>query len=62
VKNLFYALIGLGVVVLLIGVALHFTHKTPFHGGVIALGVVGVILLIAGVAGMVMGKPAVAAK
>lgn len=56
-KNLYYALIGLGIVFLLIGVVMHFTHSTPFHGGVIVLGVVGLILLIAGAAGTFMGKP-----
>lgn len=57
-KTMFYAIIGLGVVALIAGIAMF--AGLHFHGKAYAVIGLGVVLLIAGIAGMFVVKPAAA--
>ena len=54
----FYAVIGLGVLALIAGIAMY--AGLHFHGKAYAVIALGVICLIAGIAGMFVAKPATA--
>jgi uncharacterized membrane protein HdeD (DUF308 family) len=63
-KNLYYGLIALGIIALAAGayLFLNASAATPHHLSKIAALAVGAILLIAGVIGLVMGRPKAIAK
>jgi hypothetical protein len=54
----FYAVIGLGVLALIAGIAMY--AGLHFHGKAYAVIALGVVCLIAGIAGMFVTKPAAA--
>ena len=56
--TVFYAVIGLGVLALIAGIAMY--AGLHFHGKAYAVIALGVVCLIAGVAGMFVTKPAAA--
>jgi uncharacterized membrane protein HdeD (DUF308 family) len=53
-KGLFYAALGIGIILLIVGVVFEVT-KHPARG--LASLIVGAILLVAGIVGMVMARP-----
>lgn len=55
---IFYAVIGLGVLALIAGIAMY--AGLHFHGKAYAVIALGVVCLIAGIAGMFVAKPATA--
>jgi len=56
VKNpaVFYAVIALGVIILVVGIIMFGNH---FHGKAYAVMALGVVCLVVGVAGMIVARP-----